>query len=329
MNKSLIDVPVAMVFFSRPEQFRQVFEAVRKARPSKLFLIQDGAREGREDDVSNIEACRKIAENVDWKCEIYRNYSEKNLGCGMRVSSGITWAFEYVDALIILEDDTVPSESWFGFSAEILERYKDDQRMGMITGVNHLGMYKGCGNDYIFATCGSIAGWATWKRVWDNYDYNVTFASNEYYLQLLERVYYPQWLAKKLIKRTRLLYENAKTGKKRNSWSGPFGYATWLNSQLVIVPSKNMITNIGLTPGATNGGTSKSILPKKLQSIFDAPRYEMKFPLKHPKYIIEDRIYNDKLQIVMNGGQNPLYRFLRRVESYIRIILVKYLRFMK
>lgn len=329
MNKWLIDVPVAIIFFSRPEQFMQVFEAVREMQPSKIFLIQDGAREGRADDIVNIEACRKIANGVDWECEIHKNYSDVNLGCGRRVSSGITWAFEHVDRLIILEDDTVPSNSWFRFCSEIFERYKDDQRIGMITGVNHLGSYSGCGDDYFYATCGSIAGWATWKRVWDNYDYNIAFAENAYYLELLDKVIYPTWIAKRTVKMAEKLLEMSKTKKKRNSWSGPWGFNIYLNHQLIVVPSKNLITNIGLVPGATNGGTSKNILPKKIQSIFDAQRYEMNFPLRQPKYVIEDRIYNDKLQIVMNGGRNPMRRIARRLESCVRILLVRYLKIIK
>lgn len=329
MNEPILDIPVAIIFFSRPEQFKQVFEAVKKARVSKLFLIQDGAREGRKEDINNIEECRKIADNIDWECEVHRNYSDVNLGCGARVSSGITWAFEYVDRLIILEDDTVPNLSWFKFCIEILEKYKNDLRIGMVTGVNHLGTYEGCGDDYIYSTCGSIAGWATWKRVWDNYDYNIEFAENKYYLNLLEKIIYPNWLAKSVINRAKGILSMSKSGQKRSSWSGPLGFTIYMNSQLIIVPKVNLITNVGLTAGATNGGTTKGILPHKLQSIFDAEKYELEFPLRHPKYLIEDRIYNDKLSVIMNGGRNPLSRLIYNLEFYLRISLVRFLKLVK
>lgn len=321
--------PVAMVFFNRPEQFKRIFEEVRKARPTKLFLIQDGPRENHPSDEIQIQACRQIAETIDWDCEVHRNYSDVNLGCGSRVSSGISWAFNYVDRLMIFEDDTLPSQSWFTFCEEILERYKSDERIGMITGVNHLGKYDKYKSSYFFATCGSIAGWATWKRVWDDYDYSLSDVDDDYLCQVLEKVYYPEWKAKSYVKLMKRFRNIAKVGTKRNSWSGPFGFQSWLNTRLVIVPTKNMITNIGLTPGATNGGTSASILPKKIQSIFNAERYEIDFPLVHPMHVIEDRIYNDKLQVVMNGGRNPLRRICRRLESYIRIILVRYLHILK
>ena len=119
MNKSKIDVPVFLIFFNRPDSFSKVFEAVREARPSKLFLACDGAREGNETDTFNSNLCKSIAENVDWECEVYKNYSDVNLGCGMRMYSGIKWAFEYVDRLIILEDDCVPHNDFFTFCYEL------------------------------------------------------------------------------------------------------------------------------------------------------------------------------------------------------------------
>lgn len=330
MKSSLIDVPVAMIFFSRPDQFKRIFDTVKIARPSKLFLIMDGPRENREDDIKNTEICKKIAEDIDWECEIHRNYSDINLGCGKRISTGLSWAFEYVDRLIIFEDDTLPSQSWFKFAANILEYYKNDERIGMITGVNHLGKYEADGiSSYFFTTCGSIAGWATWKRVWDCIDYDVTYAENEYYCELIKRNYYPKWKANRFIKLLKKTREIAVLNKKRNSWSGPYGFMAMLQSRLIIVPTVNMIKNIGVGTGATNGGTHMAILPKKLQSIFEAPTYEIEGKIIHPQYVIEDRIYNDKLQEIMNGGNNPLKRLLRKIETLTRILLVKHLKLVK
>ena len=325
----IMNIPVAMIFFNRPDQFRQIFNAVKQAKPNKLFLIQDGPRDNHPEDLESINLCRKVCEDIDWECEVYRNYSEVNLGCGKRVSSGITWAFNFVDRLMIFEDDTLPDFSWFIFCDELLERYRYDQRIGMITGVNHVGKYDAGGLSYFFATYGSIAGWATWKRVWDNYDYDVSYAANDYYMSCLSRTIYPKWKKKPLMKTIRSLYLASKNNVKRKSWSGPFGFSVMLNSQLIIVPSVNLITNIGVTPGATNGGTTKAIIPKKLQSIFDAPSYEMKFPLTHPLFVIGDKNYCDLWLGVMSGGNSCLSRFCRKIESYIRIIVVKYLKLYK
>lgn len=326
----LVDVPVAMFFFSRPDQFRQIFESVKKARPSKIFFIADGPRNGRIDDIENVKKCKAIAEEVDWDCEIFRNYSDKNLGCGYRIFTGLNWVFEHTDRAIILEDDTLPCLSWFKFAAEVLERYKNDERIGMITGVNHLGKYDADGvSSYFFATCGSIAGWATWKRVWNLVDFDVEFAENKYYMSLIKRNYYPEWKSGHIIKNICNIRKIALKKAKRNSWSGPFGFMSILQSRLMVVPTINMITNIGLVPGATNGGTCKAILPKKLQSIFGAPTYEMMGKIIHPKYVIEDKIYNDNVQIIMNGGKSVISRFIRKLESVTRILFVKYLNILK
>lgn len=333
MKTALVDVPVAIVFFNRPECLSKVFAQVKEARPYKLFLIQDGARSTRSNDKDLIMKCRDIVDDIDWDCEVYKNYSDENLGCGRRVSSGITWVFNYVDRLIILEDDTVPSISWFSFCEKILDKYLYDERIGMITGVNHLGKYEiPTGDSYFFAKCGSIAGWATWKRVWAGYDYDCEFADHEYHLKLIEKIYYPRYKSKSIVERAKTLRSQALSANpiKRNSWSGPFGFMEILQSRLIVVPTTNMITNVGLTEEATNGGTCKAILPKKLQSIFDAPFYEINVNIiQHPQYVIENRFYHDELEKIMGGGSNPIRRLLRRFESYVRIILVRYLRLLK
>ena len=137
MQPYKVDIPVYLNFFCRPDTFQYVFNAVREARPSMLFLSCDGARENRKDDEQNIKKCQEIAEQIDWECTVYKNYSEKNLGCGMRMYTGISWAFEYVDRLIILEDDCVPSQDCFIFFEELLEKYLNDERINMICGMNN------------------------------------------------------------------------------------------------------------------------------------------------------------------------------------------------
>ena len=122
MESYRTDVPVAIVFFNRPDTLKRVFEAVRAAKPERLFLIQDGARKGNQKDLENIEKCRSVVENIDWECEVSRDYSEENLGCGKRIFSGITKAFESVDRLIIIEDDIVVSPDFFRFCAENLKK---------------------------------------------------------------------------------------------------------------------------------------------------------------------------------------------------------------
>ena len=159
--------PVALIFFNRPDTLEKVFEKVRKVRPEKLFLIQDGPR--NEKDFEKIAECRTIVENVDWECEVIKDYSNVNLGCGVRPQSGITNALKQVDRLIILEDDCVPEESFFEYCDEMLEKYKDDERICYISGLNHFESWDCGDNDYFFAKTGAIAAWATWRRSWSEY----------------------------------------------------------------------------------------------------------------------------------------------------------------
>ena len=150
MHQSKIDIAVLCVFFIRPDTFSQVFEQVRKARPSKLFLYQDGPREGKGDE-ERIAQCRRIAEEgIDWECEVYRNYQERNVGCDPSMYNAICWMFSHVEKGIILEDDIVASQSFFPFCKELLDRYENDNRVFTIAGMNHLDVYGPEDADYFF-----------------------------------------------------------------------------------------------------------------------------------------------------------------------------------
>lgn len=134
MQSYKTDVAVLILFFNRPDHLGKVFDEVRKARPSKLFLYQDGPRGER--DMPGIEACRRIVENIDWECDVQRLYQERNYGCDPSEYISQKWAFSFVDKCIVLEDDDVPSQSFFTFCKEMLDRYEHDERIWMIAGFN-------------------------------------------------------------------------------------------------------------------------------------------------------------------------------------------------
>ena len=301
-------VPVALIFFARPDLLEITFEAVKVAKPNKLFLIQDGARINNEKDKVNIEKCRKIVDAIDWDCEVYKNYSEENLGCGRRVSSGIKWAFEQVDRLLVLEDDCVPAQSLFPFTAELLEKYKNDDRIGMICGMNNLGVYEEAPNDYFFTLSGSIWGWATWKRVWDNFEYNLEFLDDSYSTDLVFKT------EKKLESLSDYITKNLKEGKKLTSWTFQLGMNMFLQSQLNIVPKHNLISNIGMAEDGANSVSSLKFMPKGLRRLYFMKTYTLKFPLKHPKYIVNDTEFKKKLDRLMGDGHS-FVKFYRLLES--------------
>ena len=316
-----VDIPIALIFFNRPEPLRIVFNAIKEARPSKLFLIQDGAREARPNDELNIKKCKDIVAEIDWECEVYRNYSETNLGCGMRIYSGISWCFEHVDRLCIIEDDCKPTIDYFKFCKELLEKYKDDQRIDMISGMNNLETYDVTPYSYIFARTGSIWGWATWKRVWDTVDYELSFMEDEDALRLINNLNQPKRITYDLIRNGEKKHASLREGDKLTSWSYQRGMNMYLNSRLVIVPHKNLITNIGLTEDSVHAVNSIKKIPKAMQRLFFMKTYEMKFPLRHPKYIIQDVEFDEKLYRITYP--NKMVMIKRKVESLLRRIIFK------
>lgn len=309
MEKAKIDVAVLILFFNRPKLLERVFEQVKAARPSKLYLFQDGARKNRPDDVENIQKCREIVESIDWECEVHRNYQDTNNGCDPSEYLAQKWMFETEEMGIVLEDDDVPSQSFFPFCKELLEKYKDDQRINMICGMNNCETSEHCPYDYLFSTSGSITGWASWKRVIDEWSEYIEFVDNEYVSSLFSVAYKNRLEPEKFINHCRNCNE-----------SGIAYYEAILSgnslpqSRLNIVPTKNLISNIGNDGESTHGATSLDLLPKGIRRIFNMKTYEYEFPLKHPPFVMEDLIFLKKIKRIMAEGY-PLVRMYRKAES--------------
>lgn len=320
MDKALIDIPVAMVFFNRPEPLKECFAAVRNVKPTKLFLIQDGPRQNNLSDLENIQKCRDVVSNIDWECEVRQIYSDENLGCGKRIYSGIKEAFSYVDRLVILEDDIVASKDFFTFCAEMLEKYKDDKRIIDIAGMNHCGITERCPYSYFFSEIGSCWGWATWKRSWELMQYELDFLEDKYAIDcFLNSIYKTKSERKRIIKDAKQRKEILDSGRRLSAWTFQFKMAGYFNSTLSIVPQKNLISNIGLTGDSSHASGSINKIPKGLQKVFFAKTYPLEFPLKHPKYIIEDNQYAKEVYKIL--GLTLFLKVTRRIEGVIRRIV--------
>src|SRR5687767_13684909 len=170
MSLTLRRTPVALLVFNRPQATARVFEAVARARPPRLLVVADGPRADRPDDGELCHQTRAIIERVDWPCEVMKDYSDTNLGCRKRVSSGLDWVFSNVADAIILEDDCLPEPSFFPFCEELLERYRDDERVAMIRAGNFLEGRRVASTSYYFSRWFHIWGWATWARAWKHND---------------------------------------------------------------------------------------------------------------------------------------------------------------
>lgn len=314
MKEWKVDVPVLLIFFTRSDTFEKVFEAVREARPSTLLLWQDGPRENRSDDIEKINKCRKIAENIDWDCTVYRMYNEKNIGCDPSIFYAYNWAFTHVDKCIFLEDDQVPCQSYFQFCKELLDRYENDTRISHICGYNYTEIAPDCDADYLFATSGSGA-WATWKRVVDMWDGEYKFLDDKFATENVKKQYGA--LADTSLS---CAERHRKTGKE--FWESIVGCNCLYNNMLSIIPKKNLVSNMGLTQDSVHSNTSKKYLSKVTGNLFEMNTYELKFPIKHPDYVIENKAYRKRVNIIMGTG-HPLRVKWRSLVYILKKIFIK------
>lgn len=312
------DIAVVLIFFNRPECFEKVFKAVAEQRPSRLYLIQDGARANKPNDQPNIEKCRKIVENIDWNCEIVKDYSEVNLGCGKRIFTGLTSVFKKEEFAVIIEDDILIGDSFLPFCKQMDERYRNDERIGQISGMNHLGVYEDCPYDYFFANSGgAIWGWATWRRCWNDLDWNMEILSDPYTKRCLDYALLPAGRGKDYNKRASVVREGILNGKAPSFWSLHFALYRALSNRLNIVPKYNLTSNIGLTADTTHGTDSIKKVRKRMRVVFFGKIYEMPAQLKHPKYVTDDEYFMRQQDKIMKPS-----RFVRFTEL-LEVLYIK------
>ena len=339
MKPFLVDIPVLILFFNRPEQLSQVFAEVRKARPSRLFLYQDGPRS--EADMPGILACRKVVANIDWECQVETLFQEKNYGCDPSEYISQKWAFSHVDKCVVLEDDDVPAVSFFTFCKEMLERYEHDERITMISGFNVEEQTADAEGDYFFTTNFSIWGWASWRRVIDQWDEHYTWLDDPTCVRQLEELIRERGYRDDFLPMCRKHREQGKAFYETIFWSHLL-----LSNGLAIVPRRNMINNLGATADSTHFGGSLQTMPRGYRRIFTMKRYELPFEVKseerrvknesnkqgaegnsdsslfslnssllhHPPYVVEHVAYRHRVYRIM-GWMNPMVKVSRSIEE--------------
>ena len=304
---ALVDVSVLILFFNRPAQLEAVFRQVKLARPARLYLYQDGPRGPH--DMPGIEACRRVVDDVDWECDVHRNYQEKNYGCDPSEYMAQKWAFSLSDKCIVLEDDDVPAVSFFRFCKELLDRYEHDTRVSMIAGFNTEEVTPGVSADYFFATTFSIWGWASWKRVVDTWDEHYTFLDDPEAMCRLKELIAARRYRKDFLYMCRRHREN-----KKAYYETIFQASVFLGSGLSIVPTRNMINNLGAVADSTHFAGSAQTMPRGYRRIFTMKRHEVDFPLKHPRYVVENTAYKERVYRTMAYG-HPWIKVGRSLEE--------------
>ena len=238
---------VAFIVFNRPDVTARVLAAIREARPPVLLVIADGPRAERPGEAEKCAQVRALVEaGVDWPCDVRRNYSEENLGCARRVSSGLDWVFSQVEEAIILEDDCLPDASFFPFCEELLERYCNDDRVAQIAGCSFLPAVEAEMDGYFFSRYPHCWGWATWRRAWAYYDHDMAEWREDREAS---------WLIGPARMRERHMWSgvfDAVLAGAVDSWAYRWTAAVWSRGALSANARKNLVSNLGFHREATH-----------------------------------------------------------------------------
>jgi hypothetical protein len=275
------ETPVLLLAFSRPETTSRVFEAVRRARATRLFVAVNAPRPGRTEEAERCEAVRKIVQAVDWDCSLHTLFRKEHLGVASSISSAISWFFETVDAGIILEDDCLPDATFFPFCGEMLERYRTTTHVMQVAGYNLLSGKYDSGADYHFSHFGWQWGWATWKRAWQCFDLQMT--SWPKFKELGYHQYYPCY------PRRISIFDEASAGKIA-TWDYQWHYAMLSHSGVSVVPRFSLIENIGFDSNATH------VTSQAAGDRYRVPVRPMPIPPTHCPFVYADPRY-DRLLI--------------------------------
>ena len=291
-----LKTPVLFLVFNRPDTTVKVFEAIRNAKPPRLYVAADGPRGNHADEAEKVAMVREISTAVDWLCEVKTLFRERNLGCKHAVSSGISWFFEHEERGIILEDDCLPHRDFFTFCEVLLEHYANDERVSVITGDNFQnGILRGEGS-YYFSRYNHVWGWASWRRAWQIADMNINFwpewkksdswktfwqddVARRYWESIFDRVYRAEI----------------------DTWDYPWTASVWYRGGLTATPNINLVSNIGFGYGATHTASADSPLAAMATGALNE--------LCHPKIVSQD-VVADRYDFDHTFGGRT-YRFPR------------------
>jgi hypothetical protein len=306
-------VNILYLIFNRPHLQGESFDAIRRARPAKLFIAADGPRVGRDDDQKRCEQARRIINEVNWKCEVKTLFRDVNLGCRKGVAEAITWFFRHVEDGVVLEDDCVASPFFFKFTEELLHHYREDDRVWCISGSNFQnGNWRGDGT-YYFSRHSHCWGWASWRRCWTHYDDSMSLWKNVKSQDLLRTLYEDPverayWSA---------LWETMTYPESNvDSWAFRWSFANLINNSLTALPNRNLVTNIGFAADGTHcRGTT-----------IDPGIQHMEGKIIHPSLMLRDAVADEYTFLHVFGGlqMREHQRLSFRMKRRLRLELGKF-----
>jgi hypothetical protein len=261
-----LDTPVAFFIFNRPLLTARVFSRIAQARPKRLFIVADGPRDYSE--TAACEAARNVVADIDWDCQVTRNYSDVNLGCKRRMSSGIDWVFASSERAILLEDDCLPDPTFFPFCQQMLDRYEEEERVMTISGDNFQFGVRRTPFSYYFSAIHHIWGWATWRRAWQHYDVEM-----KQWPRIAESDFPGDTIPLSTAKHQKKMMAETHAGRL-DTWDYQWTFTCWMRQALCALPEVNLVSNIGYGQGATHC--------RKPDAFAAVPTEPISFPLEHP-----------------------------------------------
>ncbi len=300
--------PILFLTFNRFDTTCHVFREIKKLKPTKLYLASDGPRSGNLEDIDKIEKIRNyLVTNIDWKCDVNFLFRDVNLGCKIAVSSAISWFFQHEEEGIILEDDCLPDISFFKYCSVLLDKYRYNNMIAIISGDGRATLNLNLIDDYTFCKYPLIWGWATWKRVWDQYDVNIA-KWPELKGKILNRISHNADTRRFWRKNFNLVYDN-----KIDTWDYQLVFLLILNNSYCITPKYNLIKNIGFGDDATHTKVLDSFSSNiDLASISNN--------LIHPPRIVLDSFVCDYFDLFVFKEFSLLTRIINKIKKYANCI---------
>lgn len=290
MNSYKTKSPVLFLIFNRPDTTKRVFEQIKAAKPSRLYIAADGPRKDRPNEIDFCKEAIAIATEIDWDCEVKTLFRPENLGCKEAISSAITWFFEQEEEGIILEDDCLPANSFFSYCDTLLEKYRYDTRIRHIAGCNlHQGKKWGADSIY-FTNQTHVWGWASWRRVWSDYDKELENYQEDEVREKLSNIFTDRFA----LDSWEYIFKALKAGKI-DTWDYQLAFINFFNHSLSVNPNVNLISNIGFDERATHtfdAGNPYAKIPLGEMNQLSYPKYML--PEKNADYALFERDFDLK-----------------------------------
>jgi hypothetical protein len=299
----VFETPVVLCIFNRPEATRQMLQALRELQPARLMVVADGPRRDRPDDRTYCQQARELVRQaIDWPAKVDWNVAPENLGCRRRIQSGLDWVFDAVESAIILEDDCVPDPSFFPYCRELLCRYRDDARIGIVSGTNPVAISTEAPTSYLFSRYPLVWGWAAWRRTWTLYDGDIDGWPGLSAGDWLEKLLGPPLVSSYW----RAIFNSVRQGI--DTWDYSLVFSLWRAGLLAIHPRTNLVRNIGFGVAATH--------TRVWTPVASLPQRALTFPLTHPLRIERDAAHDAALERIMFSGTSK--GLLSRARDSIR-----------